>query len=80
MKYIIYTKKNGTIKENGNSQGDVIKRRKITVLNHILTKLNQHILDQLHEDTKEKVQSVFDEEEQKWIHSKSKNGLKMSLF
>ena len=40
---------------------------RLQLLNHILTKQNQLILDQLHEDTKEKVQSVFDEEEQKWI-------------
>ena len=40
---------------------------KLQLLNHILTKQNQIILDQLHEDTKEKVQSVFDEEEQRWL-------------
>ena len=50
-----------TIKEMLSSE-DRLKLR-----NHILTKQNQLILDQLHEDTKREVQSVFDEEEQKWI-------------
>ena len=32
-----------------------------------LTKQNQLILDQLHEDAKAELQSVFDEEEQRWL-------------
>ena len=40
---------------------------RLQLLNHILTKQNQLILDKLHEDTKREVQSVFDEEEQRWL-------------
>ena len=40
---------------------------RLQMLNHILTKQNQLILDQLHEDAKAELQSVFDEEEQRWL-------------
>ena len=40
---------------------------KLRMDNNVLRKQNQLILDKLHEDTKLEVQSVFDEEEQKWI-------------
>ena len=52
------SKKMETIKEMLSSED------RLQLRNHILTKQNQLILDQLHEDTKEKVQSVFDEEEE----------------
>ena len=55
------SKKMETIKEMLSSED------RLQLLNHILTKQNQIILDQLHEDIKEKVQSVFDEEEQRWL-------------
>ena len=55
------SKKMETVKELLSSED------RLQLRNHILTKQNQLILDQLHEDTKEKVQSVFDEEEQRWL-------------
>jgi hypothetical protein len=36
--------------------------------NHILTIQNQELLDRLHEDAQDEVQSIFNEEEQRWIN------------
>ena len=41
---------------------------KLQMENHIFTIQNQELLDRLHEDAQDEVQSIFDEEEQRWIN------------
>ena len=40
---------------------------KLQMQHHVLTKQNQAILNELHEDAQKKVKSIFSEEEHRWM-------------